>query len=129
MPVAASDALKLFEVLPKPPPRIEKITPPRVGSKKPKDAASPPNLKAKPTEIVAPPPVVLPIVPPSVTAASTPGVGSDPSAGASDVSGPGTGSGGQGTGTGGGGAGEGKRVAEGRGMHGVGKEGGRQTIK
>src|SRR3546814_15839104 len=82
MPVAASDALKLFEVLPKPPPRIEKITPPRVGSKKPKDAASPPNLKAKPTEIVAPPPVLLPIVPPSVTAASTPGVGSDPSAGA-----------------------------------------------
>src|SRR3546814_18937309 len=95
MPVAASDALKLFEVLPKPPPRIEKITPPRVGSKKPKDAASPPNLKAKPTAIVAPPPVILPIVPPSVTAASTPGVGSDPSAGASDVSGPGTGSGGQ----------------------------------
>src|SRR3546814_15254973 len=29
MPVAASDALKLFEVLPKPPPRIEKITPPQ----------------------------------------------------------------------------------------------------
>src|SRR3546814_12768700 len=52
MPVAASDALKLFEVLPKTPPRIEKITPPRVGSNKPKNAASPPNLKAKQTAII-----------------------------------------------------------------------------
>jgi periplasmic protein TonB len=69
-------------------------------------AASPPNLRAHPVEIVAPPPVLPPISVPVVTASKA-GQGSDPSAGASTVAGPGTGAGGVGTGSGSGGDGDG----------------------
>jgi protein TonB len=59
--------------------------------------------------VVAPPPEIRLDIPPPVIAAPvpTPIEGSDPSAGAADVKGPGTGSGGQGTGTGSGNAGGG----------------------
>ncbi|MBA3896277.1 MAG: energy transducer TonB [Sphingomonadaceae bacterium] len=83
------------------------MTPPRISSKKPQGAASPPNLKAKASDIVAPPPIVPPIVPPPIFATSTPGLGANAFAGASTVRGPGTGSGGQGTGTGSGDNGDG----------------------
>ncbi|HET8611356.1 MAG TPA: TonB family protein [Sphingomonas sp.] len=62
---------------------------------------SPPNLKAKSTEILRPPPV-LPVPSPVITAPKV-GPGMAPSAGASDRPGPGFGAGGQGEGAGGGG--------------------------
>jgi protein TonB len=72
-------------------------------------AAAPPNLKAKPSPVVAPPPLVRLKVPPPVVTAPLPSpvTGRDASAGASDRPGPGTGSGGVGTGTGSGGQGTG----------------------
>jgi periplasmic protein TonB len=101
-----SDDLKLFGIATVPPPiPVKKIIPRPKRSRKHEGAASPPNLRAKPTEIVAPPVIRPPVSP--VIAAPTPGPGSDPSAGASAVKGPGSGSGGQGTGTGSGGEGEG----------------------
>lgn len=107
MPVTAESALKIFEIMPKPPPVVEKVIPRRESSSKPKGDPSPPNLKARPVEIEAPPPVIPPSAPPPVIAAPKAGTGSDPSAGAADVPGPGTGSGGQGAGSGGGGDGDG----------------------
>ena len=95
IPAKVSDNLKLFDIRPAPPPApIEKTIADRASKNKPEGA----NIKAKPAASVAPPPVM---------AAPTPGVGSDPSAGASDVRGPGTGSGGQGAGTGSGDEGSG----------------------
>jgi protein TonB len=113
MPAATGDDLKLFGIAPEPaPPPVEKVVPHR-GSRKPEGAPSPPNLRAKPTEIVAPPPVLRFVVPPPVVTAPIAGPGSDPSAGASDVRGPGTGSGGVGTGTGSGGSGNGEGAGDG----------------
>ena len=77
----------------KPSPEKKKAAPKKEG------AASPANLRATPTEIVAPPPHPIP-VPPPVAAAPIAGIGAAASAGASNVRGPGTGSGGQGNGTG-----------------------------
>ncbi|GAA0295784.1 hypothetical protein GCM10009087_01920 [Sphingomonas oligophenolica] len=100
------DALKVFSIgAPPPPPPVERVIPHKAKSHKPDGAASPANLKAKPTEVVAPP-VAIP-VPPTVAAAPKPGPGAAPSAGASDVPGPGTGAGGQGNGTGSGDQGSG----------------------
>ena len=114
LPAANGDDLKLFAIAPEPPPPpVEKVVPPRSGSRKPEGAASPPNLRAKPTEIVAPPPVLPLVVPPPVVTAPIAGPGSDPSAGAADVRGPGTGSGGVGTGTGSGGSGNGEGAGDG----------------
>ncbi len=87
----------------KPPPRSN---PARPHSAHKRGAASPPNLRADPTEIVAPPPV-LPVLPVPVVTAPKAGAGPDPSAGASSVAGPGTGAGGIGTGSGSGGDGDG----------------------
>jgi protein TonB len=113
MPASVGDDLKLFGIAPEPPPPpVEKVVPHR-GSRKPEGAASPPNLRAKPTEIVAPPPVLPFVVPPPVVSAPIAGPGSDPSAGAADVRGPGTGSGGVGTGTGSGGNGNGEGAGDG----------------
>jgi periplasmic protein TonB len=100
--------LSLFEVGPDPsPPPREKLVPHRVHSSRREGAASPPNLRSEPTELVAPVPVVPVPVPPAVVTAPIAGVGSDPSAGSADVVGPGTGSGGQGNGRGSGGEGDG----------------------
>ena len=105
---SSEEALKLFEVGPDPtPPPPEKRVPHRVHSSRREGAASPPNLRSEPTELVAPVPVVPVPVPPPVVTAPLAGVGSDPSAGSADVVGPGTGSGGEGNGRGGGGEGDG----------------------
>jgi protein TonB len=108
LPAGAPEALKLFAVGPKPPPPPpERVVPRPARSHRPEGAASPANLKAKATELVAPIPIVRPIVPPLVIVALKPGVGADATAGAAPVPGPGTGAGGIGTGTGSGGAGDG----------------------
>ena len=105
IPHKVRDELKLFEISHEPSPTpVEKPAVRRAKREKPKEAASPPNLKAKASEVVAP--SVRPIVPPPISAAPTPGLGNAPFGGASNMPGPGTGSGGQGTGTGGGGNGD-----------------------
>lgn len=102
------ESLTLFEVGPEPPPPPrEKLVPHRVASSRREGAASPPNLRSEPTEVVAPVPVVPLPVPPPVVAAPIAGVGSAPTAGNADIVGPGTGSGGEGDGRGSGGAGDG----------------------
>lgn len=110
---ALSDPLKLFAIAPPPPP--PPVDPPRPEPQRehrPNGAASPANLRAAATPVVAPP---LPPRPSPVVAALKPGVGAAASAGASDRPGPGTGSGGQGTGTGSGDAGNGSGDGDGDG--------------
>ncbi|MDB5704928.1 MAG: hypothetical protein JWN66_2044 [Sphingomonas bacterium] len=107
MPGAVDSRLVLFGILSPPPPPPEKVEAHPVRSTKPEGAASPPNLRSKASEIVAPVPIVLLTAPPPIVAAPRPGIGSDRSAGAADVAGPGTGAGGMGNGTGSGGAGNG----------------------
>ncbi|MDP8913656.1 MAG: TonB family protein, partial [Pseudomonadota bacterium] len=105
-----SDRLKAFDVLPEqPPPPLEEAEPATKRMPQEEGAAAPPNLKAKPSPVVAPPPLVRLKVPPPVVTAPLPSrvTGSDPSAGASNLPGPGTGSGGVGAGTGSGGQGTG----------------------
>jgi protein TonB len=101
----AHDALNLFTLpLPPPPPapheRHQEAHPRHEGK------ASPANLRARPTEIVAPKPV-LPPPPPPITAAPIAGPGALSNAGASNVRGPGTGAGGVGNGLGSGNTGNG----------------------
>lgn len=108
LPDPVAESLKLFALAPDPPPPPpEKIRPHPVRSPKREGAASPPNLRAKATAIVAPPPILPPPVPPPVLAATKPGTGTAPYAGAAPIRGPGTGSGGVGEGTGSGNAGDG----------------------
>jgi protein TonB len=106
-PTTVHSELKLFEIRPDLPrtPAAKPLAR-RAKREKRKEAASPPNLKAKASQIVTPPPEVRPITPPPIVAAPTPGLGNAPFGGAANVPGPGTGSGGQGTGTGGGGNGD-----------------------
>jgi periplasmic protein TonB len=105
---APDPALQLFQVLPDPPPPERKhADPPRQRSRRPEGEASPPNLRAEPTEIVAPVPVVPLVVPPPVVSAPIAGTGAAPSAGSADVPGPGYGAGGEGDGRGAGGSGDG----------------------
>ena len=105
--VGIDDGLKLFAVAPPPPPPPPERVKPRVRNFRPQGAAAPPALRAKPTEVVAPEPVVvLPVAPP-VVVAPVAGEGAAASAGAADVPGPGTGAGGEGDGFGGGGGGDG----------------------
>ncbi|MEO7687903.1 MAG: energy transducer TonB [Sphingomonas sp.] len=100
------EMLQTFTVSPTPPPPpVEHIIPPKPKSHKPDGAASPANLKARPTDLVAP--TLPPPIPQTIAAAPKAGPGTAPSAGASDVPGPGTGAGGQGTGTGSGDQGSG----------------------
>ncbi|MEA3002985.1 MAG: periplasmic protein TonB [Sphingomonadales bacterium] len=108
-PTAVSDPLQLVGLLPERPlPPQKKIVPPPKRTPQKEGAASPPNLRAKPTEIVVPPPPPMPLpVPPPIAAAPIAGPGSAPSAGAADIRGPGTGSGGLGNGTGSGNGGNG----------------------
>jgi periplasmic protein TonB len=104
--VAGEAGLALFDATPpvhrEPPPR-----PDPKRNRRPEGAAAPPNLRARPTEVVAPVPVVPLPVPPPVIAAPVAGPGAAPSAGAADRPGPGTGAGGVGTGFGSGGGGDG----------------------
>ena len=112
VPQLVRDRLQLIEVLPEPLPEpvLRAIPPPapvpenerprRAADPRPEGAASPPNLRSTPTEIVAPDPVVPLPLPSPVVAAPVAGRGSDPSAGAADIRGPGTGSGGFGDGFG-----------------------------
>lgn len=107
-PQVVDNELKLFAVgPPPPPPPPEKVAPKHATSHKREGAASPPNLKAKATEVVAPKPVLPPPVPPPVVAALKAGLGAASSAGAAPIVGPGTGAGGVGDGTGSGGSGDG----------------------
>ncbi|MDV3458317.1 energy transducer TonB [Sphingomonas sp. HF-S4] len=102
------EALTTFDVGPEPPPPPrEKLQEHRVPSSRPEGAASPPNIRSEPTEMVAPIPVIPLPVPNPVIAAPVAGTGSDPSAGSADVLGPGTGAGGEGDGRGSGGEGDG----------------------
>ncbi|WP_375398697.1 energy transducer TonB [uncultured Sphingomonas sp.] len=104
---AVTDQLATFDVLPPPPPAREKIAPrPRASTRK-EGAAAPPNLKARATEIVAPPPPLPPVEPPVTVAATVAGTGAQAIQGNADIRGPGTGAGGAGTGTGSGGEGDG----------------------
>ncbi len=107
MPTPVRDTLSLFGILPSPPPPppVEKVIPHRTQTPH-QGAASPPNLKSKATEVVAPP-IVVQATPPPVVAAKVAGLGAQATAGAALVAGPGTGSGGLGNGTGSGGAGDG----------------------
>lgn len=113
VPDEVRENLKLFDVLPEPPPPplVEPARPePKNEEPKaenPEGAASPKNLKDTPSPVVAPPPVIRLIVPPPIIAAPVAGQGNSVSAGASDVRGPGMGSGGEGMGTGSGAAGDG----------------------
>ncbi|MET3827236.1 protein TonB [Sphingomonas sp. PvP055] len=104
-----SEELKAFSVLPPapPPPRKEIVPAPRKAEKRKEAEAAPPNLTAKPTEVVAPPPVIRLPQPPPIPVAPVAGAGIDPRAGAAPVVGPGTGSGGQGNGRGSGRGGDG----------------------
>jgi periplasmic protein TonB len=108
LPQRVAEELKLIEVLPpaerpKPPPKIEYKTKPD----RPEGEASPPNLRAEPTQIVLPPPKVPVPSPNPVPVAPIAGVGNAPSAGSADIPGPGYGAGGWGNGRGSGGYGDG----------------------
>ncbi len=111
VPSVTSDALKIFSVVPPPPkPPPPPPTPDivrRHRTPRPEGAAAPPNLKAKPTEVVAPEPIVPVTIPPPVVSAKVAGPGTAASAGAAPIPGPGTGAGGIGIGTGSGGRGNG----------------------
>jgi protein TonB len=89
---------------------LPKPVPAKARIDQPEGAASPPNLKARPTPIVAPAPEIrLPVEPKLVTVTEPkPGEpGSAAHAGASAIAGPGTGAGGEGVGSGAGGQGSG----------------------
>ncbi|WP_326523148.1 energy transducer TonB [Sphingomonas sp.] len=99
------EAMSVFSVEPSPrtePKTVEKRSSP---SRRPEGAASPPNLRSRATELVAPPPA-LPL-PPVVIAAPVPLTGTDASTGSADIAGPGTGAGGTGNGLGSGAGGDG----------------------
>ena len=100
--------LKVISVLPdSPPPKPDPVPAPKKAEKRKEAAASPPNLKAKATELVAPPPPIVLRQPPPVVVAPIAGIGAERSTGSAAIAGPGTGSGGQGNGTGSGDSGDG----------------------
>jgi periplasmic protein TonB len=105
-----SDNLKVFDVQEEPPPPPVEEPVPATRDDAAEGAASAPNIKSRPTPVVAPPPKVKqqvrsPVV--SVPEKTPVPTGSDPSAGNAPVAGPGSGSGGEGVGTGSGGSGTG----------------------
>lgn len=109
----ASNPLDLFTVLPeKPPeptpPRPKTVQPKRAPDLRKEAAASPPNLRSRATDIVAPKvELPVPVPPPPVVVAPAPSVGVQASTGSAQVVGPGTGSGGVGDGLGSGEGGDG----------------------
>lgn len=129
--VVATDALKLFSVLPAPPPPPPEPKPrPRPRSHRPNGGAARPNILSKATEVTVPPPiVVLPPPPPPVVAAPTPAAGADATSGATAKPGPGTGAGGEGNGTGSGTGGVGTGDGAGRPVVGPRQIAGRITHK
>lgn len=114
---AIDNPLKLFEIAsdPIPPPQTtpasekSKQRTPRVkqARKNPEGSAAPPNLRSRPTEVVAPEPLIRLIVPQPIVAAPIAGPGAAATSGNAPVRGPGTGAGGQGNGTGSGAFGDG----------------------
>ena len=116
---AVDDRLKLFDVpdMAVPPPLPEAIPlkekakepapRPKPAPKDPEGAAAPPNIKSRPTEIVAPEPEIRLPVPSPVIAAPIAGPGAAATSGNAPFRGPGTGAGGVGTGTGSGRFGDG----------------------
>ncbi len=115
LPRAIESPLRLFAVAPPPPPPVSRPPPlrrERAAARKHdpgrEGAASPPNIRSQPTEIVAPPPRISLPLPPPIVAAPVAGSGSDPSAGAASVRGPGNGAGGLGDGRGSGTGGDGE---------------------
>ena len=102
-----TNSLQTVGLLPDRPPPPKKVVPPPKRTPEKAGAASPPNLRSKPTEIVRPPPPLPLPIPPPVAAAPIAGPGAAPTAGAAPVPGPGTGSGGLGNGTGSGNGGNG----------------------
>lgn len=108
MPGLEPDALKLFDTVPPaPPPHVEKAEPRRSSSRRPEGRAAPPALRARATQVVAPPPIVPQPIVSRVIAAPVANVGAQATQGTSDIAGPGTGAGGVGDGTGSGGDGDG----------------------
>jgi protein TonB len=97
--LAPPEALKLVNVTPPAPPApiVRPVRAPDRSSRR-EGAAAPPALEARPTEIVAPPPVLPPL--PALPAAPVAGPGSAPASGATPFPGPGTGAAGIGNGTG-----------------------------
>jgi protein TonB len=106
---SVGESLKLFDVTPPPPPPPP-VPPPKADTAAEDGAASAPNLKARPTPVVAPPPLIRlkppPVLRTAPKAAPLP-PGRDASAGNAAVVGPGTGAGGSGVGSGSGGSGTG----------------------
>jgi protein TonB len=116
LPAVHEERLKLFDVAPPPqPPPIPPPQPPSPTNSRREGAASPPNLRAEATQIVAPEPVIPLPVPPPVVAAPVQREGAKPTAGAADIRGPGFGSGGIGNGTGSGRGGNGDGAGNGLG--------------
>lgn len=103
---AVADSLATFTVAPPPPPPERTVPPPRPVHRA-SGRASPPNLRAKATEVVAPIPVIALAPPPPIIVAPLANIGADTHSGASDRAGPGTGAGGVGDGNGAGGDGDG----------------------
>ena len=102
------EEMKLINLLPLPePPKPETKIPHKIKSPRPEGKASPPNLRAEPTQIVLPPPKIELPAPTPLPVAPIAGVGNAPSAGSADIPGPGFGAGGWGNGRGSGGEGEG----------------------
>jgi len=99
-------ALATFTVAPEPPPP-ERVIPPPKRINRASGRASPPNLRSKATEVVAPVPIVQIAPPPPIVVAPRPNIGAQATSGASDRAGPGTGAGGIGDGNGAGGDGDG----------------------
>ena len=108
-PRMVDESLQIFDVPPEsPPPPPEPIPEPQPpADPRLEGAASPPNLKSKATELVAPPPIIQPPTPPPIVVAPIASTETQASSGAADIQGPGTGSGGTGNGTGSGSGGNG----------------------
>ena len=104
--IPVESALKVFTVVPPVKPPAQPVSAPRKATRHRAARAAPPNLKARPTEIVLPPPLV-PVPQTPILAAPVAGDGAMVRAGAASLPGPGTGSGGRGSGLGSGGDGDG----------------------
>jgi protein TonB len=100
-----AETLKLFDIAAEPPPEPRPAPQPKAQARS--GEAAPPNLEARATPVVAPPPRIRIEVAQALGAAPIAGSGSDTRAGASQLPGPGTGAGGEGAGTGAGGEGNG----------------------
>ena len=91
-PQSALEVIDVFETpRPKPPPP----PPPRSSNKRPKEregGSSPKNIESEATPVVAPKPIVVPLIPNPIVVTETPRQGAEATQGASTVAGPGTGS-------------------------------------